>query len=119
MAAVAHYYWLVKSDIRLPMLYGTLVAFCWPGAWSPGPSATAPAEGLESVHAGRSHPFAAAALLWAADLKIDHVTIAGSSLNPMQANLSTAGIPPVYGGTHPNGATEMAVVSFPMAPTWS
>jgi methionine sulfoxide reductase heme-binding subunit len=26
MAAVAHYYWLVKSDIRLPMLYGTLVA---------------------------------------------------------------------------------------------
>jgi hypothetical protein len=53
------------------------------------------------------------ALLWAADLKIDHVTVAGSSLNPMQANLSTAGIPPVYGGTHTNGATEMAVVSFP------
>ena len=26
MAAVAHYYWLVKSDIRLPVLYGTLVA---------------------------------------------------------------------------------------------
>jgi sulfoxide reductase heme-binding subunit YedZ len=26
IAAVAHYYWLVKSDIRLPMLYGTLVA---------------------------------------------------------------------------------------------
>ena len=26
MAAVAHYYWLVKSDIRQPMLYGTLVA---------------------------------------------------------------------------------------------
>jgi sulfoxide reductase heme-binding subunit YedZ len=25
MAAVAHYYWLVKSDIRLPVLYGTLV----------------------------------------------------------------------------------------------
>src|SRR5271157_711764 len=25
-AAVAHYYWLVKSDIRQPMLYGTLVA---------------------------------------------------------------------------------------------
>jgi sulfoxide reductase heme-binding subunit YedZ len=24
--AVAHYYWLVKSDIRLPLLYGTLVA---------------------------------------------------------------------------------------------
>ena len=26
MAAVAHYYWLVKSDIRQPVLYGTLVA---------------------------------------------------------------------------------------------
>src|ERR1017187_3014092 len=31
MAAVVHYYWLVKSDIRQPMLYGTLVALllCW------------------------------------------------------------------------------------------
>jgi sulfoxide reductase heme-binding subunit YedZ len=31
VAAVAHYYWLVKSDIRQPMLYGTLVALllCW------------------------------------------------------------------------------------------
>jgi sulfoxide reductase heme-binding subunit YedZ len=26
IAAVAHYYWLVKSDIRQPALYGTLVA---------------------------------------------------------------------------------------------
>jgi sulfoxide reductase heme-binding subunit YedZ len=26
IAAVAHYYWLVKSDHRLPVLYGTLVA---------------------------------------------------------------------------------------------
>ena len=26
VAAVAHYYWLVKSDHRLPILYGTLVA---------------------------------------------------------------------------------------------
>ncbi len=26
IAAVAHYYWLVKSDVRLPVLYGTLVA---------------------------------------------------------------------------------------------
>jgi sulfoxide reductase heme-binding subunit YedZ len=25
-AGVAHYYWLVKSDIRLPLLYGSLVA---------------------------------------------------------------------------------------------
>jgi sulfoxide reductase heme-binding subunit YedZ len=26
IAAVVHYYWLVKSDIRLPVLYGALVA---------------------------------------------------------------------------------------------
>ena len=26
IAAVVHYYWLVKSDIRLPLLYGALVA---------------------------------------------------------------------------------------------
>jgi len=25
-AAVVHYYWLVKSDIRLPLLYGTIIA---------------------------------------------------------------------------------------------
>jgi len=25
IAAVVHYYWLVKSDIRLPLLYGSLV----------------------------------------------------------------------------------------------
>jgi sulfoxide reductase heme-binding subunit YedZ len=26
IAAVTHYYWLVKSDVRLPLLYGSLVA---------------------------------------------------------------------------------------------
>ena len=26
VAGVVHYYWLVKSDIRLPVLYGSLVA---------------------------------------------------------------------------------------------
>ena len=25
IAGVIHYYWLVKSDVRLPLLYGTLV----------------------------------------------------------------------------------------------
>jgi sulfoxide reductase heme-binding subunit YedZ len=36
-AGVVHYYWLVKSDIRLPLLYGTLVAvlLAWRiAAWS-------------------------------------------------------------------------------------
>ncbi|MGA2154603.1 MAG: ferric reductase-like transmembrane domain-containing protein, partial [Bryobacteraceae bacterium] len=26
IAAVVHYYWLVKSDVRLPLFYGALVA---------------------------------------------------------------------------------------------
>jgi sulfoxide reductase heme-binding subunit YedZ len=36
IAAVVHYYWLVKSDIRLPALYGSLVAILLAyrvGAW--------------------------------------------------------------------------------------
>jgi catechol 2,3-dioxygenase-like lactoylglutathione lyase family enzyme len=53
------------------------------------------------------------ALLWAADLKIDHVTVAGSSLKDLQADLAAAGIPALYGGAHTNRATEMAQVSFP------
>src|ERR1035438_10285166 len=51
--------------------------------------------------------------LAAAELKIDHVTAAGSSLKQLQANLSAIGIETVYGGPHSNGATEMALVSFP------
>jgi hypothetical protein len=54
-----------------------------------------------------------AVVLAAADLKIDHVTAAGSSLKQLQSNLSAVGIETVYGGPHSNGATEMALVSFP------
>jgi hypothetical protein len=53
------------------------------------------------------------ALLCAADSRIDHVTIAGSDLKQMQAELASVGIPSVYGGAHSNHATEMALVSFP------
>jgi len=56
---------------------------------------------------------ACAVWLAAADLKVDHVTVAGSSLKQLQANLSAIGIETVYGGPHSNGATEMALVSFP------
>jgi hypothetical protein len=52
-------------------------------------------------------------LLGAADLKIDHVTIAGSDLKAIQAGLERVGIATVYGGAHANGVTEMALVSFP------
>ena len=53
-----------------------------------------------------------AVVLAAADLRIDHVTVAGSSLKQLQANLAAVGIESVYGGPHGNGATEMALVSF-------
>jgi Glyoxalase-like domain len=52
-------------------------------------------------------------MLSAAGLKIDHATVAGADLKQMQANLAATGIRPVYGGPHSNGATEMALVSFP------
>jgi Glyoxalase-like domain len=52
--------------------------------------------------------------LAAADLKIDHVTVAGEHLDLMrQALTAAAGIPTEYGGPHSNHATEMALVGFP------
>jgi hypothetical protein len=48
----------------------------------------------------------------AADLKIDHATVAGRDLHKMQAALEAVGIPAVYGGPHANGVTEMALASF-------
>jgi hypothetical protein len=53
------------------------------------------------------------ALLGAAELTIDHVTVAGKSLKGMQANLAQIGITSEYGGPHKNHATEMALASFP------
>jgi hypothetical protein len=53
------------------------------------------------------------ALLFASDLKIDHVTVAGTDIKTLQANLSAVGIPSVYGGPHTNKTTEMALVSLP------
>lgn len=52
-------------------------------------------------------------LLCAADLTIDHATIAGKDLKAMQAALAALGIPSEYGGPHSNHATEMALTSFP------
>ena len=51
-------------------------------------------------------------LLCAADLKIDHGTVAGRDLKKMQAALEAIGLPTVYGGPHANGVTEMALASF-------
>ena len=48
----------------------------------------------------------------AADLRVDHVTIAGRDLREMRARFAAAGIRTEYGGKHTNGLTEMAVASF-------
>ncbi len=53
------------------------------------------------------------AALAAAGIQIDHVTVAGSDIKMLQGNLAAVGIHSVYGGAHVNGATEMALVSFP------
>ena len=48
VAAVVHYYWLVKSDIRLPLLYGSLVALLLlyrVGAWIQSAAAETPRRG--------------------------------------------------------------------------
>ena len=53
-------------------------------------------------------------VLAAAELKIDHVTVAGTHLDAMRKALTdVAGFPTEYGGPHSNHATEMALVSFP------
>lgn len=49
----------------------------------------------------------------AAELTIDHVTVAGKDLKSMRAKLAAAGIRSEYGGAHSNHATEMALTSFP------
>ena len=48
----------------------------------------------------------------AADLTVDHVTVAGADLKQMQARLAAVGIPSEFGGPHSNHATQMAVTSF-------
>src|SRR5579875_1050418 len=49
----------------------------------------------------------------AADLRIDHVTVAGPDLSPMAAQLEAVGIHVEPGGPHGNQATEMSIASFP------
>ncbi|HEY1242055.1 MAG TPA: VOC family protein [Bryobacteraceae bacterium] len=51
--------------------------------------------------------------MMAAQLQVDHVTVAGRDLNVLRHALEAAGIPDEYGGPHANHATEMALTSFP------
>src|SRR5260370_41549416 len=52
-------------------------------------------------------------LLAAAGLTIDHVSVAGSDLQQLQARLAAIGIKSEYGGPHSNHATQMAQTGFP------
>lgn len=58
-------------------------------------------------------PLLIAMQLPAAELKVDHVTIAGRDLGVWQKVFDAAGITCEFGGKHTNGMTEMAVASFP------
>lgn len=51
--------------------------------------------------------------LIAAELKVDHATVAGQDVRAMQRALQAAGLACEYGGPHSNHATEMALTSFP------
>lgn len=55
--------------------------------------------------------FAVAAV--GADLKVDHITVAGDNLEKLRATFAKAGIETEYGGKHSNGSTEMSLASFP------
>jgi hypothetical protein len=48
-----------------------------------------------------------------AEMKVDHITIAGSSLAELRKTFADAGFQTEYGGKHSNGVTEMALSSFP------
>ena len=50
--------------------------------------------------------------LGAAELTVDHVTIAGRNLPELRQMFADAGVPTEYGGNHSNGMTQMALSSF-------
>lgn len=45
-------------------------------------------------------------------MNIDHVTIAGASLDALRKTFDTLGFPTDYGGPHSNGITHMALLGF-------
>ncbi len=52
--------------------------------------------------------------IFASEIRIDHVTVAGAHLDTMRRAFTAAtGVPTEYGGRHANHATEMALASFP------
>jgi catechol 2,3-dioxygenase-like lactoylglutathione lyase family enzyme len=55
----------------------------------------------------------AALQLTGADMRVDHITVAGKALTELRKTFGDAGFPTEYGGRHSNGITEMALSSFP------
>jgi Glyoxalase-like domain len=45
-------------------------------------------------------------------LKVDHASVCGAALAPMQQALAVIGLQPEYGGPHANGVTHMALLGF-------
>ena len=45
-------------------------------------------------------------------LRIDHATIAASSLDPLEEAFAAVGLATEYGGSHSNGVTEMSLLGF-------
>ena len=45
-------------------------------------------------------------------MKLDHVTIAGSSLDRLRDAFARIGLATEYGGAHANGVTHMALLGF-------
>jgi hypothetical protein len=45
-------------------------------------------------------------------LRIDHTSICGSALAPLESAFAEAGLPTEYGGPHATGGTHMAIVGF-------
>jgi hypothetical protein len=45
-------------------------------------------------------------------LRIDHASICGSALAPLESAFADAGLPPDYGGPHATGGTHMAILGF-------
>ncbi len=46
-------------------------------------------------------------------LRIDHATLAASSLDRLEDAFAAVGLPTEYGGMHSNGVTEMSLLGFP------
>lgn len=54
----------------------------------------------------------AAGALASDSLRIDHVSICGSALAPLESAFAEAGLPTEYGGPHAGGETHMATLGF-------